>query len=205
MFNSRFEDALYRAGYRHIAGVDEVGRGCLAGPVVAAACLFHTQPPIECIQDSKALSSDQREQLFPIILDTAYCAVGVVSAQMVDQMNILRASHHAMRLAVRGLPMLPDCLLVDGPYVEVDGVPSVGVFGGDAQSYVIGAASIIAKVTRDRMMRLYAESYPQYGYATHKGYPTKEHKSCLYQWGPSLIQRTSFQYVAHESCSFDTM
>ncbi len=195
MLNHQVEQALQQAGYCRLAGVDEVGRGCLAGPVVAAACLFHSEPPLDRIRDSKVLSPDQRQELLPLILQTAYCAIGVVSAYEIDRINILQATHRAMRLAVRNLPIRPDCVLVDGPYVPMEGMPSLGIFQGDALSYTIGAASIVAKEFRDQLMKSYAQAYPQYEYEVHKGYPTKGHIQRLALWGASPIQRVSFRYT----------
>ena len=176
-----------------IAGVDEAGRGPLAGPVVAAAVILHPGAEILGINDSKKLSEAKREALYPEILEKCMAVgVGIVSAARIDEINILQATYEAMRKAVSGLCFAPDVLLVDAvtiPGVELRQVP---IIKGDAKSLSIGAASIVAKVTRDRMMRELDAVYPEYGFAGHKGYGTAAHIEALKTFGPCPIHRRSF-------------
>ncbi|MBS0645552.1 MAG: ribonuclease HII [Verrucomicrobia bacterium] len=179
-------------GFTRIAGVDEAGRGPLAGPVVAAACYFEKSLDLPGLHDSKKLTESKRERLFEILVKHAVCGVGVVSHTLIDEINILQATHRAMRLAVRHLPIAADYILVDGLPVDFEGTPSQSVVGGDRRCCVIAAASVLAKVTRDRIMMSYDQLYPEYGYAQHKGYGTAAHRLKLAVLGPSAIQRRSF-------------
>ena len=173
-----------------------MGRGPLAGPVVAAACLIPDFVHLEGIRDSKALSAKSRARLFWQIISRALVGIGVVSEQEIDQMNILNASLLAMRQAVLALPVTPDLLLIDGPFKINFPVKQVPVIRGDEKIVCIGAASIVAKVTRDAMMDRFDIQFPQYDFKAHKGYPTPNHLSLLKTHGPSPIHRMSFRPVA---------
>ena len=191
-----FEDAAHAQGYRRVAGLDEVGRGTLAGPVVAAAVLFELKTNIAGIKDSKQLTSQQRDSLYPIILqDAAAVAVGVVEAEVIDQINILQATRLAMQRAVEDLPIQPDYLLLDAITLPRVPIPQRPIIKGDQLSVSIAAASIVAKVTRDRLMSRYHEEYPQYNFLAHKGYATSEHRKQIREHGPCLIHRKTFRGV----------
>ncbi|MCB1084508.1 MAG: ribonuclease HII [Chlamydiia bacterium] len=187
----------YRQGHRRIAGVDEAGRGPLAGPVVAAACILPPGLLIEGVNDSKKLSSAQREKLYHFLTtheDIQY-GIGVVEPAQIDQMNILRASLHAMALAVECLPEVPDYLLIDGNHLPPTHIASMAVIKGDSHSLSIGAASIIAKHHRDLLMISYHETYPEYGFIGHKGYGTRKHLEAIKAHGPCPIHRRSFEPI----------
>jgi ribonuclease HII len=191
-----YDTALYEKGYCLIAGVDEAGRGPLAGPVVAAAVILDKDILIPGIDDSKKLSEPRRESLYKKIEQSAAAyGVGIVKEDVIDNINILRASLEAMRLAILDLSMEPDFLLIDGLYVPDTNFPSEAVTHGDNLSASIAAASIVAKVTRDRIMREYGKIYPQYGFSRHKGYPTPQHLAALDEFGPCDIHRRSFAPV----------
>lgn len=190
---SDFEKEIFLIGYDHIAGVDEVGRGPLAGPVVAAAVIFSCDTLIEGINDSKQLSCTRREYLAEKISEKAITiGVGVVPPHRIDELNILHASIEAMHSAIRKLNPQPDYLLIDGNKFYHDELPFTTIIQGDAHCFSIAAASIIAKVYRDRLMTRVDELYPDYGFAKHKGYPTKQHIQALKKFGPSEIHRRSF-------------
>ncbi|MBI4368521.1 MAG: ribonuclease HII [Candidatus Omnitrophica bacterium] len=192
----RLESALHEEGFCWVAGVDEVGRGPLAGPVVAAACLVSRSFHLEGIRDSKKLSPAKRKKLFWNIITSTLIGIGVVSEQEIDRINILRASLLAMRKAVLALSVTPDFLLIDG-HLKLDlPLPQMPVVGGDEKLISVGAASIVAKVVRDEMMTSYDLEYPDYGFRSHKGYPTPAHLSALETHGPSPIHRMSFGPVA---------
>jgi ribonuclease HII len=191
------ERKLRRTGVVHIAGVDEAGRGPLAGPVVAAAVIFPPSFFLPAVDDSKRLSARMRERLFPQILGGAL-AVGIGEAdhEEIDQFNILNATFLAMHRAVRSLGVTPGHLLVDGnrfrPGTGETPIPFTTLVGGDARSFSVAAASIVAKVTRDRRMCELDVQYPEYGFAQHKGYATSEHRQALRRWGPSAVHRRTF-------------
>lgn len=185
--------------YARVAGVDEAGRGPLAGPVVAAAVVFHAPECPEGVLDSKALSPAQRDIAYDRILDCADWAVGMVGVEEIDRINILRATHLAMRRAVESLPCPPDFLLVDGLPVPGLPCPCRCLVKGERQSASIAAASIIAKVTRDRLMIDLHERYPAYNFARHKGYGTPEHLRALAEHGPCPLHRLTFAPV--RACS----
>lgn len=190
-----FEEAAHAQGYRRIAGLDEVGRGTLAGPVVAAAVLFEPKTAIAGIRDSKQLSFQQRDNLYPIIFqEAAAIAVGVVEAAVIDQINILQATRLAMRKAVEQLAIQPDYLLLDAMTLPLP-IPQRSIIKGDQLSVSIAAASIVAKVTRDRLMSEYHEEYPQYNFLAHKGYGTLEHRKQIRKHGPCRIHRKTFRGV----------
>jgi ribonuclease HII len=192
----RYETELLRAGYVSIAGTDEAGRGPLAGPVVAAAVILHPGQTIPGVTDSKKLSERQREKLYPIIMTEARgVGIGICDHEEIDHMNILRASLEAMRRAVMALPAAADFLLVDGSFTVPLEIPQQAVIKGDSLSLSIAAASIIAKVTRDRLMVEFDALYPGYGFAGHKGYPSASHRAAIASLGPCPIHRKSFRGV----------
>ncbi|MDE3056099.1 MAG: ribonuclease HII [Verrucomicrobiota bacterium] len=177
-----------------VAGIDEAGRGALAGPVVAAACILPSPCPLEGITDSKKLKEKERERLYEEIIafPGVTWAVGMVDAEVIDQINILQATFLAMQRAVEALSDAPDALLIDGPLLPSISLPSLGIVGGDLHSRAIGAASILAKVTRDRWMRKQDSFWPEYSFAKHKGYGTAHHLAVLSRIGPSPLHRLSF-------------
>ena len=179
--------------YEYICGVDEVGRGPLAGPVVAGAVILPKGCRILYINDSKQLSEKKREELYDVITGQAAAwAVGCVSPERIDEINILQATYEAMRQAVGRLRPVPDLLLNDAVQIPGISIPQVPVIKGDAKGITIGAASIVAKVTRDRMMQQYDKTYPEYGFAENKGYGSREHIEALQKHGPTPIHRRSF-------------
>ena len=191
-----FERQCYRAGYRNIAGIDEAGRGPLAGPVVAAAVIFPRGWMNEEITDSKRLSPERREELYDKVLSSARSVgVGVVDQGEIDRMNILQATLKAMKMAVVKLSPLPDHILVDGVNGIPIHIPQRLIRRGDAISISIAAASIVAKVTRDRIMMEHHEKYPQYNFAKHKGYGTKEHLEAIRKFGCCELHRMTFRGV----------
>lgn len=180
-------------GYTAIAGVDEAGRGALAGPVVAAAVILPVGCLIEGVRDSKLIPEQEREWLYDTVIQQSVAwAVGIVSQHEIDQINILRATFAAMRQAVKGLAIVPDALLIDGRDTVNVGIPCQAVIGGDRLSISIAAASIIAKVTRDRIMQTEHQHYPQFGFKQHKGYGTAQHRQAIQQHGPSSLHRLTF-------------
>jgi ribonuclease HII len=193
----RYERKLWRDGIEAVAGVDEAGVGPMAGPVVAAAVLFAPEAFIKGVHDSKQLAPEKREELFPQIMERAI-AVGVGSAGVdeIDSLNIYWATMLATKRAISALAHRPDHVLVDGRRIPGLALPQTRIVGGDRKSFCIAAASIIAKVTRDRMMREFDVLYPGYGFAEHKGYCTPEHIRLVEQRGPSAIHRRSFSPVA---------
>ena len=188
-----YEKEAWGSRFRYIAGVDEVGRGCLFGDVVAAAVILPEGEIIEGVDDSKKLSEKKREALYEQIMDAAVAvAVGYVAADLIDEINIKQASRLAMKKAIEGLSCLPDYLLVDAEKVELP-LPQRAIIKGDANSQSIAAASIVAKVTRDRLCAGdWHDKYPDYGIAVHKGYATKFHRDRLAELGPTPMHRRSF-------------
>lgn len=179
-----------------IAGVDEVGRGPLAGPVMACAVILDSKKPIAGLKDSKKLSENKRVALSQMIKETAICwAIGVASVEEIDEINILQATLLAMKRAVDSLSIIPKQVLVDGNRCPKIAIPAKAIIGGDNTVIEISAASIIAKVTRDALMIELDLVYPEYGFARHKGYGTKEHLAALTKFGPCDIHRTSFSPV----------
>lgn len=191
---SKRELELKAVGYKLVVGVDEAGRGPLAGPVVAAACMLPNGCETDGLNDSKKLSVKRRDALFDQLIQNAYYGIGIVEHEKIDEINILQATHLAMRKAVAALAQKPDFILVDGHPVSFPGIPSEGVIKGDAQEQLIAAASILAKVTRDKIMLRYHDLYPEYGFAAHKGYGTILHKEALHKHGRCPIHRLSFSY-----------
>ena len=191
-------DFDFDLGYKNesvkiICGLDEAGRGPLAGPVVAGACILPDGIVIESLNDSKKLSEKKREALYDVIIEKAVAwGIGIATPEEIDEFNILNASLLAMRRALEATGVDPDLLLVDGNQTRGFVHPAIAVVGGDAKSPSIAAASILAKVTRDRMMTELDKDYPEYGLAGHKGYPTKSHKLAVYMHGASPCHRRSF-------------
>ena len=187
-----FERELLAGGARLIAGMDEAGRGPLAGPVVAAAVVMPLDDVISGVDDSKKLTEKKREQLFDEIVKKAIAyKICAVDEKVIDEINILNATKKAMTECVTGLSVRPDIVLIDAVKLSLD-VPTKSIIKGDALSYSIGAASILAKVYRDRLMREYDALYPWYGFAQNKGYGTKDHIDALKSVGPSPIHRRTF-------------
>ena len=193
------ECALRARGFFSVAGLDEAGRGPLAGPVVAAAVILPENYTLTGLDDSKKLSAARREKLFASLASDprVIWATGTADVAEIDRLNILRATHLAMARAVKGLPRKPHHALVDGLPVRGLPVSHTALVGGDALSLSIAAASIMAKVTRDRHMVGLDERFPQYGFARHKGYGVREHLEALQRHGPCPIHRRSFAPVAH--------
>ena len=188
-----YERGLWEAGYDLVAGIDEVGRGPLAGPVVAAAVILPKECKIEGVNDSKKLSAKKREELYDIILEKAVSyGIGIVSNERIDEINILQATYEAMREALSQLKPKADYILADAVTIPMVSTPQRGIVKGDAKSMSIGAASIVAKVYRDRMMEAYEEVYPGYGFASNKGYGAAEHIEGLKKLGPTPIHRKTF-------------
>jgi ribonuclease HII len=180
-------------GIKLLAGVDEAGRGPLAGPVVAAAVIFESDTHIEGVADSKTLSENKREFLFEkIISECLSHSISIIDHEIIDEINILNASLLAMKKAVEKLDVKPDLVLVDGNKDFVCDIPILTIVKGDAKSFSIGAASILAKVTRDRLMKKYSLDYPNYLLGKNKGYPTLEHRLAVLKFGPSPIHRKTF-------------
>ena len=187
------EQEFYAQGYKVICGIDEAGRGPLCGPVVAAACILPDGLYIEGLNDSKKLTEKKREKLFDIIKKSALAySIAEASVEEIDTLNILEADLLAMRRAIDGLSIKPDLALIDGNIARDFQIDAMPVIKGDAISMNIAAASILAKVTRDRMCADLDAQYPEYGIAKHKGYGTKAHMDALRQYGPSPIHRKQF-------------
>lgn len=180
-------------GQGYVCGIDEAGRGPLAGPVVAGAVILPKDCKILYINDSKKLSEKKREELYDIIMEQAVATgIGMVSPARIDEINILQATYEAMREAIQNLSVLPDILLNDAVTIPGVSIPQVPIIKGDAKSISIGAASIIAKVTRDRLMREYDKELPEYGFARNKGYGSAGHMQAIREYGPSPIHRRTF-------------
>ncbi|MCH7674702.1 ribonuclease HII [candidate division KSB1 bacterium] len=188
----RYERNLWNEGKKYVAGLDEAGRGPLAGPVVAAAVVFYENPQISMINDSKKLTEEIREYLFDLILNETLCGIGAAEVGEIDRINIYQASFLAMDRALENLDTQPEHLLVDGRAFPRNDIPFTTIVKGDSISYSVAAASILAKVTRDRMMREYDQEFPQYGFANHKGYATREHLDAIEEFGYCPIHRRSF-------------
>jgi len=191
-----FEKMYYRRGYNRIAGVDEVGRGTLAGPVVAAAVILPKDGIGERLFDSKKISPKKREHLCETILSEAQgVGIGIIGQEEIDRINILQATLKAMAVAIQNLPILPDFILIDGSQGITLPVPQKTIRKGDQLCNSIAAASIVAKVTRDRMMLECHQQYPQYNFARHKGYGTKEHRVAIEKFGICELHRKTFRGV----------
>jgi len=193
MLDYTFDDQFKIDGIKYVCGTDEAGRGPLAGPVVAAACILPDGVVIEGLDDSKKLTEKKREKLFSQICEKALSySIALSTPEEIDDINILEASLQAMRRSIAGLSVVPDLVLVDGNIDRGFLQPAKAIIGGDALSQSIAAASILAKVTRDRLCEEMDALYPQYGFKKHKGYPTKAHKLSVYEFGPCPLHRRSF-------------
>jgi ribonuclease HII len=187
------EYSLWERGFEYVAGVDEAGRGPLAGPVVAAAVIFKKGDLIEGVDDSKRLSEKARELFFrEIVANATTYGVGIISNDVIDRINIYKASILAMRKAVENLLIPPNFIIADGNFFVFETQPFQNIVGGDSKSFTIAAASILAKVTRDRLMREFHKLFPMYGFDRHKGYGTKKHFEALKEFGECEIHRKSF-------------
>ena len=192
----RYERKLWKLGVEVVAGVDEAGVGPMAGPVVAAAVVFAPETFIKGVHDSKQLSHEEREELFSPIRERALAVgVGIAEVNEIDRLNIYWATMAASRRALAALSLTPGHVLVDGRLIPQLTLPQTRIVGGDRKSFCIAAASIIAKVTRDRMMVQLDAEYPGYGFAQHKGYCTNDHMQTLTKLGPSPVHRRSFMPV----------
>ena len=192
----RHDGDFLNRGFSSLAGVDEAGRGPLAGPVVASAVIVRDFSFSCRIDDSKSLTPGERGEAHEEILKKSYVGIGVVDAAVIDEINIFRASMLAMQEAVKRLAAVPACVLVDGPHAPELSLERFAIVDGDALSFSIACASIVAKTTRDRIMRHYHWLYPSYGFDRHKGYPTPEHFEALKKNGPCRIHRRSFKPVS---------
>lgn len=191
--HTRYEELHWQQGMP-VAGVDEAGRGALAGPVVAAAVILPQGcSSIQGVRDSKQIAENEREQLYDVVTTQALAwAVGIMDAAVIDEINILQATFRAMLQAVHGLQPQPRHLFIDGNRFTTSAIPFTTIIEGDAHSLSIAAASIIAKVTRDRIMRQAEQDHPHYGFAKHKGYATEQHRAAILQHGESPLHRKSF-------------
>ncbi len=188
-----FDKKYFSKDIKYIAGVDEAGRGPLAGPVVAAAVIFNKKTNIIGINDSKQLSEKQREALYDKIISSALAySISIVEHEVIDEINILNATMLAMKQAVQDLNIKPDLVLVDGNRKFQSEIPVIPIVKGDTKSFSIAAASILAKVTRDRLMKNLSVEYPIYLWEQNKGYPTKQHREIIKMVGPSPLHRKSF-------------
>ena len=189
-----FEKKLYQDGIKYIAGIDEAGRGPLAGPVVIGCVIMKPESFIEYVNDSKKVSETKREMLYEKIINEAVTwSTGIVWQDEIDKLNILNATKKALTMAIDKLEVKPDVILVDAlEKIDTRGIKYISVIKGDAKIYSISAASIIAKVTRDRIMREYDEVYPEYGFAGHKGYGTAKHIQAIKEYGICPLHRKTF-------------
>ena len=190
----KIENELYDTGLEYICGIDEAGRGPLAGPVVVAAVIMPKDSMIEGVNDSKKVSEKKREALYDLITSEAISySVGIIDQKEIDRINILNATKEGLTTAIKGLEVKPDRILVDALQgIDTCGVPYTSIIKGDAKCYSIAAASIIAKVTRDKIMRQWDELYPMYGFEKHKGYGTKMHIDAIKEYGICPLHRHSF-------------
>ena len=190
-----WERSARERGFRFVAGLDEVGRGPLAGPVIAAACILPEGALIEGIDDSKKLPPFERSRIYQEILSYRGIdyGIGIIDAKGIDQINVLQASLQAMTIAISRLQHTPDFLLVDGNRMPTTSTPGEAIVQGDSRCQSIAAASIIAKEIRDQLMQAYHEQWPQYQFASHKGYGTEEHLLAIQEYGPCPIHRMSFE------------
>lgn len=188
------EKDLYQKGFQNICGIDEAGRGPLAGPVVVAGVIMPQDSMIEGVNDSKKVSEKKREKLYDIIIEEAISySVAIIGQDVIDEINILNATKQGVTKVVEGLDLKPDLIVVDAlEHIDTKGIPYDSIIKGDAKCYNIAAASILAKVTRDRIMREWDEIYPQYGFVAHKGYGTAKHIQAIKEYGLCPIHRRSF-------------
>lgn len=190
----QYEKELRDKGYKYICGIDEAGRGSLAGPVVVASVIMPEDSMIEGVNDSKKVSEKKREKLYDLILEEAISyGVGIIGQDEIDEINILNATKKGLTTSLKELTIKPDLIIVDAlTHIDTLGIPYESIIKGDAKCYSISAASIIAKVTRDRIMREWDKIYPQYGFAQHKGYGTSAHINAIKEYGPCPLHRRSF-------------
>ena len=194
----KYERELWAAGKQYVAGIDEVGRGPLAGPVVTAAVILPHDFDVPGVDDSKKLSEKRREELYDEIMKKALAvSIGRVEPKRIDEINILEATKEAMKMALEGLSIKPDHVLIDALTLKNVDLPQTGIIHGDALSVSIAAASIIAKVTRDRLLYEYDMKYPEYGFASHKGYGTKQHYDAIIRYGALPFHRKTFLKNLH--------
>lgn len=188
------EKDLYNKGFNNICGIDEAGRGPLAGPVVVAGVIMPKESMIEGINDSKKVSEKKREKLYDLIIEEAISySVAIIGQDVIDDINILNATKEGVTKVVDGLDVKPDLIIIDAlNHINTRGIPYEPIIKGDAKCYNIAAASILAKVTRDRIMREWDEVYPQYGFVQHKGYGTAKHIQAIKEYGLTPIHRRSF-------------
>lgn len=188
------ENKLYQKGFQKICGIDEAGRGPLAGPVVVAGVIMPQNSMLEGVNDSKKVSEKKREKLYELILEEAICySVAIIGQDIIDEINILNATKQGVTKVIQELEVEPNLILVDAlTHIDTNGIPYDSIIKGDAKCYSIAVASILAKVTRDRIMRQWDEIYPQYGFATHKGYGTAKHIEAIKEYGLCPIHRRSF-------------
>ena len=188
------EEKLHEKNIEYIAGIDEAGRGPLAGPVVVGVVIMPKDSMIEGVNDSKKVSEKKREKLYDEITSEAIAwGVGIVDQNEIDEINILNATKKAVTMAISSLKVKPDLILVDAlTNIDTCGIPYKSIIKGDAKEYSIAAASIIAKVTRDRIMRQWDEVFPEYGFKGHKGYGTKKHIEAIKEYGPCMLHRKTF-------------
>ncbi len=190
----KIEEELHQKGFESICGIDEAGRGPLAGPVVVAGVIMPKNSMIEGVNDSKKVSEKKRELLYDKILEEALSySVAIIGQDVIDDINILNATKQGVANVVKGLDVRPDLIIIDAlQHIDTNGIPYESIIKGDAKCYSIAAASIIAKVTRDRIMREWDEIYPQYGFSQHKGYGTAKHIEAIKEYGLCPIHRRSF-------------
>ena len=190
----QIEQKLYNQGKKYISGIDEAGRGPLAGPVVVASVILPQDSMIEGVNDSKKISEKKREKIFKKITEEAISyGIGIIGQNEIDEINILNATKKGLTLSLKELSIKPDYILVDALYgIDTLNIPYESIIKGDSKSYSIAAASIIAKVTRDRIMKQWAEVYPQYGFEQHKGYGTLKHREAIKEYGLCPLHRRSF-------------
>jgi ribonuclease HII len=191
----RFEEKFHRKGYRIIAGIDEAGRGPIAGPVVAASVILDQNNIPKGINDSKKLSPASREIIFHQIMLTAIVGIGIADIEKIDSVNILNATKYAMNLSSERLDTKPDLLLIDGNFTINNNIKNISIIKGDTKSLSIAAASIIAKVTRDSLMNKFAHIYTKYAFTKNKGYPTKDHLNIVHNFGICPLHRKSFNPI----------
>ena len=190
-----FDQDYLKQGYESLAGLDEAGRGPWAGPVVASAVIVRDFSFQNAVDDSKKMTPRSRESAYDEILAKCVVGVGIVEPEEIDRINILQATFRAMTEALEGLGVAPACVLVDGNHATKAPYRQIPVVDGDAKSFSIACASVVAKVTRDRIMEYYDELYPRYGFARHKGYGTASHTEALKKYGPCRIHRMSFEPI----------